>query len=235
MKKHSILQVLMRKADDLQSHFDKESLTAALQSFLYTCQPYFIHLESSARSTVHYMKEICLFNNGKAVVSSVLTVSSYHSTSVSHFYIGQFCLGQIRVTTFRYCKPTPYLARVNTGLYKRMRWNIKHFLSGITSVLTVALMGFSFFLCYEDVLVRHAESDRNIQGVPQSNMVRMWSIGKWVQVDPNPDTEDIYEWILCEVPKANYQTLLLLGTDEPSCCTATDFLQQLLLSDSRVI
>uniref|UniRef100_A0A673D0E1 Si:ch211-214c7.5 n=1 Tax=Sphaeramia orbicularis TaxID=375764 RepID=A0A673D0E1_9TELE len=170
------------------------------------------------------MKEICLFNNGKAVVSSVLTVSSYHSTSVSHFYIGQFCLGQIRVTTFRYCKPTPYLARVNTGLYKRMRWNVQR----LEYEMELQTDKEHFFLCYEDVLVRHAESDRNIQGVPQSNMVRMWSIGKWVQVDPNPDTEDIYEWILCEVPKANYQTLLLLGTDEPSCCTATDFLQQLL-------
>lgn len=25
---------------------------------------------------------------------------------------------------FLYCRPTPYLAQVDTGLYKRMRWNV---------------------------------------------------------------------------------------------------------------
>lgn len=44
--------------------------------------------------------------------------------SVSHFCIGQVHLGQLRLTTFLYCKPTPYLARVDTGIYKCMRWNV---------------------------------------------------------------------------------------------------------------
>lgn len=36
--------------------------------------------------------------------------------------------------------------------------------------------------------------------------------------------------IMCEVPQANYHRLLFLGSDEPSSCSATDYLQQLLLS-----
>lgn len=26
---------------------------------------------------------------------------------------------------FRYCQPMPYLAQADTGLYKRMRWNVE--------------------------------------------------------------------------------------------------------------
>lgn len=43
---------------------------------------------------------------------------------MSHFCIGQSQLGGLRLTTFRYSKPAPYLAQVDTGLYKRMRWNV---------------------------------------------------------------------------------------------------------------
>lgn len=45
--------------------------------------------------------------------------------SVSQFCIGQSQLGHLRLTVFRYCVPTPYLSQVNTGLYKRMRWNVE--------------------------------------------------------------------------------------------------------------
>lgn len=31
---------------------------------------------------------------------------------------------------FRYCKPTPFLAQVDTGLYKRMRWNVERIRDG---------------------------------------------------------------------------------------------------------
>lgn len=40
----------------------------------------------------------------------------------------------------------------------------------------------------------HAEADRDCHGVAHSNVVRVWSIGQWVQVNPEPDTEDIYDW-----------------------------------------
>lgn len=35
---------------------------------------------------------------------------------------------------------------------------------------------------------------------------------------------------MCEVPLADYHRLLYLGSDEPSSCCASDYLQQLLLS-----
>lgn len=42
-----------------------------------------------------------------------------------YFCVGQTLLGRLKLTIFRYCKPTPYLARADTGLYKRMRWNVE--------------------------------------------------------------------------------------------------------------
>lgn len=44
--------------------------------------------------------------------------------SVSSFCIGQTQLRSLKLTTFLYCRPTPYLAQVETGLHKRMRWNV---------------------------------------------------------------------------------------------------------------
>lgn len=47
------------------------------------------------------------------------------SLSISHFCIGHSHLGQLRVTAFLYCQLTPYLSQVDTGIYKRMRWNVE--------------------------------------------------------------------------------------------------------------
>lgn len=43
---------------------------------------------------------------------------------VSHFAIGQSDIRGLRLTTFVYCKPAPFLAQANAGLYKCMRWNV---------------------------------------------------------------------------------------------------------------
>uniref|UniRef100_A0A8C2Z498 Si:ch211-214c7.5 n=1 Tax=Cyclopterus lumpus TaxID=8103 RepID=A0A8C2Z498_CYCLU len=149
----------------------------------------------------------------------VLTYASYNllcldetkPNSVSHFCVGQSWLGPLRVTAFRYCKPTAYLARADTGLYKRMRWNVERL---------------------EDEQQTDDESEEveveTVGDTDQGSVVRMWSIGQWVQV--TPITENIYDWIMCEVPQANYHRLLYLGSEEPSSCCATDYLQQLLLS-----
>ncbi|KAM9769972.1 UPF0575 protein C19orf67 homolog [Menidia menidia] len=181
---------------------------------------------------------------------------------MSHFCIGQSQLGQMKLTIFRYCKPTPYLARVNSGLYKRMRWNVERILyekhqdgdcddSGcgsesfstlyfVLSTYTLSrlkavqaisfsyFVHFSYFLCYEDISNTHKEADRVSQDVSRDSLTRMWSIGQWVQVNPDPKTEDISDWITCEVPQANYHRLLFLGHEEPSSCIATNCLQQLL-------
>ncbi|XP_047434135.1 UPF0575 protein C19orf67 homolog [Mugil cephalus] len=268
------LQFLTSKADDLQDCLvngthgcvEKESLAAAVLSFLYICQPYFNHLESTARGIVaQHLSAYRHSHNGKGLLDFsqqlcerleqlLLTCSSYslcldeaEPTSVSHFCIGQIHLGQLRLTIFRYCKPMPYLARVDTGLYKRMRWNVERLGRGQPQddkeqtgqrEGREAETGHDtdyYFLCYEDISNPHAEADRDNSGVSShSKVVRMWSIGQWVQVNPDPDTENISDWIICEVPQATYHRLLFLGREEPSSCSATDCLQQLLLSHLTV-
>lgn len=58
---------------------------------------------------------------------------SVYVPSVSHFCVGQTQLGQLKLTIFRYCKPTPYLGRADRGLYKRMRWNVDRLGDGLQS------------------------------------------------------------------------------------------------------
>lgn len=60
--------------------------------------------------------------------------------------------------------------------------------------LSLPTSTFSYFLCYEDIPNTHAEAEWDSQSVSHGDVVRMWSIGQWVQADPNPDTEDIYDW-----------------------------------------
>ncbi|XP_028286286.1 UPF0575 protein C19orf67 homolog [Parambassis ranga] len=246
---------LMSKANKLQdrlvsSHTDREALAAAVRSFLYTCQPYFNHLESTARSTM--VKDTNLPSASRTMLldfsqqlcdrleQMVLTFANYDllcldeadPDSVSHFCIGQCHFNQLRVTIFRYCKPTQYMARDNTVLYKRMRWNVERI--QVDGEQAGEADTEYYFLCYEDIPNELTDVNEDCQGVSPVNPVRMWSIGRWVQVDP--DTEDICDWITCEVPLATYHKLLILGSDEPSCCNATDYLQQLLMShDYRLI
>ncbi|XP_040001486.1 UPF0575 protein C19orf67 homolog isoform X1 [Xiphias gladius] len=262
------LQFLMTKADDLhdclvngQGHLESDALAAAVPSFLFTCQPYFNHLQSTARSTVSqhtplpfdiytrlldFSQQLC-----DRLEQLVLTFASYgllcldetEPNNMSHFCIGQSQLGRLRLTVFRYCKPAPYLARVDTGLYKRMRWNVERLRDGRQQQTDEERGGAReereaetvgdteyYFLCYEDISNAHPEAAGDSQGVSHGTVGRMWSIGQWVQVNPDPDSEDIYDWIMCKVPRASYHRLLFLGSDEPSSCSATDCLQQLLLS-----
>ncbi|XP_069023190.1 UPF0575 protein C19orf67 homolog isoform X1 [Embiotoca jacksoni] len=175
--------------------------------------------------------------------SSTPACPSTFPGGVSHFCIGQSQLGCLRMTIFRYCKPTAYLSSVDTGLYKRMRWNVERLrddqqqpaaaAAGESEAREAVTVGDPdyYFLCYEDVPSAHAEADRDSQRVPYRDVVRMWSIGQWVQVNPDPNTEDIYDWIVCRVPQAKYHSLVFLGSDEPTSCSATYCLQQLLSSN----
>ncbi|XP_070684536.1 UPF0575 protein C19orf67 homolog [Pempheris klunzingeri] len=261
------LQFLMSKADDLhdclvneQDHLESEALAAAVPSFLYTCQPFFNHLEAATRNFISqytplpldiYMRLLDLSQQlCDRLEQLVLTYASYsllcldetEPNNLSHFCIGQTQLGRLRLTVFLYCKPTPYLARVDTGLHKRMRWNVERVRDdeqqqqqqtdeeqGRGSGEGEADTEY-YFLCCEDILNTDAEAVEDSQGVSDCDMMRMWSIGQWVQVNPDPSTEDIDDWITCEVPQATYHRLLFLGSNEPSACSATDYLLQQLLS-----
>ncbi|TMS22949.1 UPF0575 protein C19orf67-like protein [Larimichthys crocea] len=236
------LQFLMSKAAKLQDclanvqdQIEKDALAAEVPSFLYTCQPYFNQLESAAKIPVpqlgsqafdpwrmqllDFSQQLC-----DRLEQLVVTYASY----------GLLCLDETEPN-----RPTPYLARVNTGLYKRMRWNVDRLRDeqqqmgreqgGESEAETVGDTEY-YFLCYEDIPNEHRAAGGDSAGASHDNMLRMWSIGQWVQMNPNPETEDIYDWILCEVPQACYHRLLFLGSAEPSSCSATDFLQQVLLS-----
>ncbi|XP_068582958.1 UPF0575 protein C19orf67 homolog isoform X2 [Cebidichthys violaceus] len=272
------LQLLTSKADDLhnwvtsgQGHFEREALAEAVSRFLYTCQPYFNHLEylrshKSQHTLLPFDSYTWLLDFSQQLCDRleqlVLTYASYnllcldetnpnsqirssfplniavflahqHPTiflviqqlpaSVSPFCMGQSQLGPLRVAAFRYFKPMPYLAQVHTSLYKRMRWNVDRLREEQSEEGVAKIVGDTeyYFLCYEDIPNAHADAG-------EDSVVRMWSIGKWVQV--TPDTDDIYDWIICEVSQADYHRLLFLGRAEPSSGSATVRLQQMLSS-----
>ncbi|CAF89332.1 unnamed protein product, partial [Tetraodon nigroviridis] len=141
---------------------------------------------------------------------------------VSHFAIGQSDIRGLRLTTFVYCKPAPYLAQGNTGLYKCMRWNVD--LPGNQAEATNTL--FSYFLCYEET--RHPAKEAIPLGLDVGGeAVRKWSIGLWRHSEPQTTTDDVVDWLLCPVPSASFKKMLLLD-EEPSSWYATDLLVQLL-------
>ncbi|XP_078804226.1 UPF0575 protein C19orf67 homolog isoform X2 [Oryzias latipes] len=299
------LQGFLKKVEHLRdclvsrnSHLEKQALAAAVTTLLYTCQPFFRRLESTARSPTskpsHLSAETGLLSDGAGVrfltsalcasaaagllsaalrasgaaaadlrqirdsvrgrgraqqvprqalhaalepegppyeeVLSILSRScdrspAPHPHSVSHFCIGRCRLGRLKMTIFRYCKPTPYLSRGDTGLYKRMRWNVERLpadADGDEEEGESDRHTDYFFLCCEDL------PNQSDQGA-----LRVWSIGQWVQLDPDPQTDDLYDWILCDVPGGDFQKLLCLGCTEPSSCSATDVLLQLLLQQRR--
>nr|XP_020513690.1 UPF0575 protein C19orf67 homolog isoform X2 [Labrus bergylta]XP_020514890.1 UPF0575 protein C19orf67 homolog isoform X2 [Labrus bergylta] len=257
------LQFLLGKADYLddllinrQCDPESQSPTEEVQRFLFTCQPYFNYVESMARKNasphtslpfeIHtrlldFSQQLC-----DRLEQLVLTCASYNlicfddaeSNSISHFCIGQSQLGWLRLTVFRYCKLMPYLSRVDTGVYKRMRWNVERLREDVQPLQQdgeereeepVDDMEY-YFLCCEDVPNSHADADGESQSASDGDVLRVWSIGQWVQVFPDTNTEDIYDWIMCEVPQGSYLRLLFLGGDEPSSCSATDQLLKLLLS-----
>uniref|UniRef100_A0A3P9IDF7 Si:ch211-214c7.5 n=1 Tax=Oryzias latipes TaxID=8090 RepID=A0A3P9IDF7_ORYLA len=236
------LQGFLKKVEHLRdclvsrnSHLEKQALAAAVTTLLYTCQPFFRRLESTARSPAskpsHLSAELLDFSQQLCerleqllltyARYGILSVDEAEADSVSHFCIGRCRLGRLKLTIFRYCKPTPYLSRVDTGLYKRMRWNVERLptdADGDEEEEESDRHTDYFFLCCEDL------PNQSDQGA-----LRVWSIGQWVQLDPDPQTVDLYDWILCDVPRGDFQKILCLGCTEPSSCSATDVLQQLLL------
>ncbi|XP_072319720.1 UPF0575 protein C19orf67 homolog [Eucyclogobius newberryi] len=235
------LHFLMGKADDIQKNFfevvsDREACAASVKSFLFTCQPYFNHLESIVRGPLSESNHQSLYtrfqlfdfsqtlcNKLESLIltcasNNLLSLDETDPDSISHFHIGQCGLGPLRVTIFRFCQPTPYLAQVDTGYYKRMRWNVDRLGQMETDNTEF------YFLCCEGVNTLPAGASHSA-----SHGGIVWSLGQWVQA--SPETDDINDWILCEVPQGAYLKRVILGSEEPSCRVATDQLLQLLTLD----
>ncbi|XP_057699158.1 UPF0575 protein C19orf67 homolog isoform X2 [Corythoichthys intestinalis] len=211
-------------------------VVAALRSFTFACQPYLNFLESTSRTkklpsemTVQLMKFSQQMSDTLEHLvltfadKNLITLDESEPDNMSHFCVGHIQLERpkLSVTAFRYCKPTPYLARVNTSVFKRMRWNVRG-LDGAKNKDGKPVTEY-YYLCYEDIPKVHKDGDKS-----DSAVMRMWSIGRWVQVKPDPKTEDFFDWVLCEVPEGAFQKLLIMGSQEPPSCKATDRLLQLL-------
>ncbi|KAM9491097.1 UPF0575 protein C19orf67 homolog isoform 1-T1 [Salvelinus alpinus] len=184
-----------------------------------------------------------------------LSLEEAEPASVSHFCIGKCQIDSVGLSIYRYCRLAPYLAGVYTGLYKRMRWNVERPRESLQQETDGEMEGHPeedkpvagkeratnteyYFLCYEDVPEEPAEvGDGEGKGetVAIGNMVKMWSIGQWIQTYPDPVSDDIYDWVLCWVPQARYHRLLCLGGEEPSACNATDCLLGALFSQQSPV
>lgn len=248
------LHVFTSRADEIHNSLiegviDGQSLTASLPSFLFTCQPFFNFLESTARNTTNETSPLpeskhsqlldlseILANRLENLVltftnNGLLPLDETEPNSISHFHIGQCELGPMRVTIFRYCQPMPYLGQVNTGLYKCMRWNVDRMEATTQQVQDGVEMEIDcteyYFLCFEDVHTLPEEDSESFS----YGSVRVWSIGQWIQVFP--ETNDCNEWILCRIPEGIYLKRVILGSEEPSCRNATDCLLQLLQLDQK--
>ena len=82
-------------------------------------------------------------------------------------------------------------------------------------------MCLSFFMCYEDIPKGAAAgiSGEEEEGLAPGNLAtRIWSIGRWGQTIPNPDTEDIYDW---------YALLELVALVKRVICSYNDIKGQL--------
>ncbi|XP_019905239.1 UPF0575 protein C19orf67 homolog isoform X2 [Esox lucius] len=258
------LQYLLNKADELQAqvlyrrdNLQEENLAIVVPTFLRTCQPYFSYLEDTARSSHPQRTSLPTYICSRLCArleKLLLTYASFDFISLeevepfsfSHFFIGKFWIDSVRLSIFRYCRPAPYLAEFDTGLYKCMRWNVERHrerpdeegeekMEGeedeIVGVDGRAINMEYYFLCYEDVPEEPADRGSRGDGgetFATGRVVRMWSIGQWVQTHPDPETDDLLIWLLYSVPQAQYHRLLCLGEEEPSTCCATDCLLRAL-------
>ncbi|KAL8211769.1 UNVERIFIED_CONTAM: hypothetical protein K2H54_015940 [Gekko kuhli] len=214
----------------------KEQFAKAMPTFLQMCQPYFHYLESTARSCTPYLRppqepvrrrllEIsqqlaCQLEQLVLMYASFSFVSLEDTDpfSVSCFFCGKVWLNEShQVSIFRYCISAPYTAaHVPRNLYKKMRWNLD-ILEGPAGRKQTHHTEY-YFLCFRDT-----GDETTVK------MQKLWSIGRWVPVDPDSEhNSDVLSWVLCHQPKGDYQQLLTVGFEEPSHTSATDLLVQLL-------
>uniref|UniRef100_H3B7D7 Uncharacterized protein n=1 Tax=Latimeria chalumnae TaxID=7897 RepID=H3B7D7_LATCH len=249
------LKYLLKKAEEFQMHLlysrdriRKEEFARAVPVFLQTCQPYFEYLESTVRSVLpgkkllpnYIQKRLLQFSQqlASSLEQLVLMFASFgyilleetDPCSISCFYRGQFRLGpSYHVSIFRYCIGTPYTAALEPRhLYKRMRWNVdimEELSNGDGSEPRTEF----YFLCYRDTEPELGVTNQSAaKNVTTTKPHRLWSIGRWIQTEPDPTQSDLFSWILCKQPKGDYESLLTIGFEEPSQILATDLLVELL-------
>ncbi|XP_041032857.1 UPF0575 protein C19orf67 homolog [Carcharodon carcharias] len=250
------LQYLLKKAEEFQTHLvysrdriHNEEFARAVPIFVKTCQPYFAYLESTARSIhsdrkplpEYIQKRLLQFSQHLAsnLEQLVLMYASFgfisleetDPCSICYFYRGEFRLGHwFRVSTFRYCMPVPYTAAKEPALlFKKIRWNVD--ISEGTSFgdATEPCTEY-YFLCFKEANQVMDNSQPGPKSTPSAaKSRRLWSIGRWIQVEPSPGEPDLLCWFLYKQPRGDYELLITIGFEEPSQIAATDLLVDILL------
>uniref|UniRef100_A0A8C1QAG5 Si:ch211-214c7.5 n=1 Tax=Cyprinus carpio TaxID=7962 RepID=A0A8C1QAG5_CYPCA len=216
------LEYLLNKADEFQTqllwrcNLEKEHLDIfnygfanIVTMFLQTCQLYFTYLGSTARNSnpFHPPLSTYLLQFSQQLCSRLEQLVLLYA-SFSFFSLEE-------------SDPLRYKPIIEANLEINVR---------IQSEDTESF--FYYFLCCEDVF--EAADDKDGEGMcegekreteRESTVERIWSIGRWVQTHPDPETEDFTDF-----PCGQYKQLLCLGREEPSSCNATDCLLGVLLS-----
>ncbi|XP_032906774.1 UPF0575 protein C19orf67 homolog [Amblyraja radiata] len=252
------LQYLLKKAEEFQTHLvysrdriHNEEFARAVPIFVKTCQPYFAYLESTARSLhsdrkplpEYIQKRLLQFSQqlASSLEQLVLMYASFgfisleetDPCSISYFYRGEFRLGQwFRVSIYRYCMPVPYtVAREPSLLFKKIRWNVDTSEGTPFGDATEPSTEY-YFLCYKEASqVMTIQQQGPKAGTSTTGKSRrLWSIGRWVQVEPAPEEPDLLCWFLYKQPRGDYELLVTIGFEEPTQIAATDLLVDILMS-----
>ncbi|XP_062891717.1 UPF0575 protein C19orf67 homolog [Mobula hypostoma] len=249
------LQYLLKKAEEFQTHLvysrdriHNEEFARAVPVFVKTCQPYFAYLESTARSIhsdrkplpEYIQKRLLQFSQqlASSLEQLVLMYASFgfisleetDPCSISYFYRGEFHLGLcFRISIYRYCMPVPYtVTKEPSQLFKKIRWNVD--INGGTAFGDTTEPGTEYyFLCYKETS-QVMDNHQGSKGATTGKSRRLWSIGRWVQVEPPPGEQDLLRWFLYKQPRGDYELLVTIGFEEPTQIAATDLLVDILMS-----
>nr|XP_033778975.1 UPF0575 protein C19orf67 homolog [Geotrypetes seraphini] len=245
------LKYLLKKAEDFQTYLlysrdrvRREQFAKAMPTFLHTCQPFLMYVESVSRDTLPGRKPIPegvqkrLLEISQQLVSRLEQLALMYASfgfisledtdpcSTACFFCGKFSLGLFcQVSVFRYSMAALYTATwTPRNLYKKMRWNVD-VSEETTGTKTREQRTEYYFLCYRDT---GEELSRTGPASTSTKIQKLWSIGRWVPLAPGLETEDLFSWILCPQPTGEYHRLLTIGFEEPSLTLATDLLVQIL-------
>ncbi|XP_043938262.1 UPF0575 protein C19orf67 homolog [Protopterus annectens] len=197
---------------------------------------FFKGFDSRSIPKLLHLSQLLVFNVEQLLLDcrshGIISLDETDPCSIPYFCRGEFQFrSRYKVSIFHYCAATPYTAaKEPKNLYKRMRWNVEVLMESSQLRENSEPDTEYYFLCYRDA----KETDRSSQAFHRKDIVfqRIWSIGRWIQMYPDPNNSDIYAWILCEQPHGDYEEILTIGPEEPSHIQATDLLVKILRSQT---
>uniref|UniRef100_A0A8C1SP96 Si:ch211-214c7.5 n=1 Tax=Cyprinus carpio TaxID=7962 RepID=A0A8C1SP96_CYPCA len=241
------LEYLLNKADEFQTQllWSRECLqnygfANIVTMFLQTCQLYFTYLGSTARNSnpFHPPLSTYLLQFSQQLCSRLEQLMLLYA-SFSFFSLEESDPLRYKPIIEADLEINVRIQSEDTESFFSTKGRFSEHMIGAEGnnydsvrIRTALTDGIIYFLCCEDVF--EAADDKDGEGMcegekreteRESTVERIWSIGRWVQTHPDPETEDITDF-----PCGQYKQLLCLGREEPSSCNATDYLLGVLLS-----